>query len=146
MSRNCRQIGIDQSGILFLSCTSTPYVSLDAHRSPSSTRHPKSIWKVSRPDECHTFCIAETDNTVDIDGNYWTITNENSPDLGTRGERMGFFQRPVNPTDPWHGFPVGGSRMAMKFRRPPPDTVVENWYQTGRISYTTYTRILTRRM
>lgn len=59
---------------------------------------------------------------------------------------MAFFDSPVNVIDPWHGFPVGGSRRAMKFRRPPPDHVVEKWYQTGRISFTAYTHILTRRM
>jgi hypothetical protein len=57
---------------------------------------------------------------------------------------MAFFSNPVNATDPWHGFPVG-RRRGLKFHGSPPDDLVRQWHQEKRITYTTCTRIVTRR-
>jgi hypothetical protein len=145
MDRKCERMRADASGVLFKSCSDTAYLSLDAHRSAGPTKHPKSLWAISRPEECHVFCDAEVRHWLDAGGDYWAVTRDDSLPFGTRGERMAFFSSPTNNSDPWHGFPVGGRR-GMKFRSPPPDELVERWHKEGLISYTTYTRILTRRL
>jgi len=141
----CRQKEVDSSGIVYTSCAETLYLSLNYHRGGSSTTHPKSIWEISRPDECHVFCTAESESWADQNGDLWAVARDGEPHYGTRRERMAFFDAPVNQSDPWHGFPVGGRR-GLPLRRTPPDAVVQRWWESKRISYTTYNRILTRRM
>ena len=145
VEKRCERIGAHPAGILFSSCAQTSYLSMDVHRGASSTKHPKSVWAIDRPDECHTFCTAEAGGWTDQLGHYWNVAREGESDFGTRGERLAFFSSPSNVNDPWHGFPVGGRR-GMKFRSPPPDDLVEKWYKESRITYVTYTRIITRRV
>jgi hypothetical protein len=72
------------------------------------------------------------------------VAKDGEPAFGTLGERLAFFDAPVNERDPWHGFPVGGKH-GMEFRGYPPDDVVEDWHKLALISFTTFTRIVTRR-
>lgn len=143
-SRTCRRTAVASDGVLFDSCQQTSYKSVNYHRATATTKHPKSQWNVSRDDECHTFCRAEAESWKDAKGNYWAVAEAGDPDLGTRGERVAFFDAPRNPRDPWHGFPVGTKRGALAFT-PPPDDLVLKWHTSGFISYTEQQRILTRR-
>lgn len=145
VERRCKRIRTDTAGILFSSCGQTSYLSMDVHRAMSATRHQKSVWAITRPDECHVFCVAEGANWLGTDGNCWAISPDGEVSFGTRGERMAFFWSPANATDPWHGFPVGGRR-GMRFKKSPPDELVEQWHKEGLISYTTFSRIVTRRV
>jgi hypothetical protein len=144
-ARNCRQTTVESNGIMFLSCKGSKYISLNYHRSASRTRYPKSIWKISRPDECHTLCEAEIGNWQDKHGNYWSISRDGQIELGTRGERVAFFDSPQNKTDPWHGYPVG-SRRGLPIQRRPPDDLLKAWHDSNWISFTTYSRLITGRL
>jgi hypothetical protein len=143
--RSCHQVAVTADGITFLSCKANLYISLNIHRSATSTKHDKSIWDVSRPDECHTFCNAELGGWIDSEGDYWSISKDGATVLGTRGERVAFFDSPVNQTDPWHGYPVGGRRGLPTVRRPP-DDIIRLWFETGWISYVTYSRLMGGRL
>lgn len=143
--RKCKYVKQTGDGTLFESCSNTSYNSIFKHRSASGTKHDASIWSISVPDECHTFCVAEVNNWVDKNGNLWSVAEKDSPPYGTRGEILAFFWSPGSNPDPWHGYPVGGGK-GLKNRRYPPDDVVEEWGSSGRISFTRQTRILTRRL
>jgi hypothetical protein len=146
VDRRFKQVGKNPAGVLFASCAETSYLSLDAHRASSSTRHQKSIWSIKRADECHVFCVAESGRWSDPSGHYWSVASDGEPAYGTRGERMAFFSKPVNVADPWHGFPFG-MRRGLAFHRSPPSDLVDQWYHKDkRITYTTYMRIVTRRI
>jgi hypothetical protein len=123
-------------GVLFESCDNSAYKSLDVHRSESRTRHPKSIWnkKLSRPDECHTFCEAKLREWRDEHGDCWAVAKDGEMDFGTHEERVAFFWEPKNDRDPWHGFPVAGRR-GLTFTRKLPDELIEQWFESGLISF-----------
>lgn len=141
--RNCRQIGVGQTGVEFVACDESKYMSLHVHRSKTGTRHKKSIWNegLSRGDECHTFCEAHIQKWHDKEGDCWSVADEGAIPFGTRDERIAFFWAPRNDADPWHGFPVrhGGE---LPFRRKPPDELIEQWHKSGRINYTRYSQLL----
>ena len=143
--RTCVQEGVSNSGVTFRSCNGAQYLSVNYHRSPSDTTYQKSIWKIPRHDECHFFCIGNISCWIDSGGNRWSISKDAGVVMGTRGERVAFYQQPVNQTDPWHGFPVGGKR-ALPMRRRPPDTLLRQWRESGWISAVTYDRLLGGRL
>jgi hypothetical protein len=138
--RRCRQGNRNKDGLEFTACEGTPYLSLDAHQSFSGTKHPKSIWNLTRPDECHTFCQARLQGWKDARGNYWAVARDEDKDFGYRSERMAYFPVPANETDTWHGFPVG-RKNGLQFRRQPPPDLVQRWRDEGRISRVTRARI-----
>ena len=140
--RRCRQGNISNDGLEFTACEGTPYLSLDYHQPFSQLRHVKSIWLLSRVDECHAFCEARLSHWSDQAGNYWTVTKDGDKRLlGDRGERMAFFPAPSDETDTWHGFPVGGGKDALPFKQRPPADLVQRWTQEQRISRVNRARI-----
>jgi hypothetical protein len=143
--RVCTQESVSSSGITFRSCNGTEYISLNYHRSPSGTTYKKSIWDIPRPDECHFFCIGSILLWKDDGGNCWAIGKDAEVVMGTLGERLAFFPRPTNQTDPWHGFPVGGRR-ALPVHRRPPDGLLRQWLESKWITKTTYDRLLGGRL
>jgi|SwirhisoilCB2_FD_contig_61_10275224_length_763_multi_3_in_0_out_0_1 hypothetical protein len=143
--RRCQQGNRNSDGLEFTACEGTPYLSLDAHRSLSGTRHLKSIWNLSRPDECHVFCAARLGKWADAVGNYWAVAKDGEGNFGDSRERMAFFPVPTNVTDRWHGFPVGRKRGLLFWRDPPAD-LVQRWTAQGRISRVTRARIIQRKL
>jgi len=143
--RRCRPGKKNKDGLPFVACEGTPYLSLDYHQSSSGTRHQKSIWSLTRPDECHTFCESRLNAWADSDGNYWSVAAEKSEDFGTRGQRMAFFPVPTNETDTWHGYPIGRKNEQSDPHDPPTD-LVQLWRDQGRISRMTRARIIQRQL
>ncbi len=82
---------------------------------------------------------------MDLDGNCWYTSRDAEVELGTRGERVAFFDAPVNETDPWHGYPIGG-RQGLPSSHRPPDVVIQNWYDSNWISYTIFLRLMSGRL
>jgi hypothetical protein len=143
--RTCRRTGVTSDGISFISCNGSRVLSLNYHHSASGTSHPKSIWLVSRLEECHLFCEAEKFGWSDLNGNYWAVSEDAEIQLGSRGERIAFFSKPQNDGEAFHGFPVGGRRGLPTIRKPP-DAILDLWLETERISYTTYARLMEGRL
>ena len=141
MERRCARVSADDSGIMFSSCGGSPYISLNTHRTKGGTKHPKSLWNRTRPDECHVYCTAENRDWTDKStGNRWATATRSEESMGTRGERLAFFYKPSFEHGPWHGFPVGGPNGLKQYGRPP-DYIVQSWYDEGLITYATYARI-----
>lgn len=143
--RTCERARVDTDGISYISCSETSYLSLNYHRSQTSTKHEKACWDVPREDECHCFCESEIHQWVDPKGNLWYVSDGGSVILGKDGERLAFFDEPENDGDPWHGFPVSGRRGGAKRLRPP-QSVLDKWLSSSRISKVMYDRIMTGRI
>lgn len=105
-SRSCtfqRQAGQEY---YYLSCHGDSYHCKADHRVRSKN---KSVWRTSRPDECHAFCGAVADpNATDTAAERWFISTTEA--IGMDGERLARFLGPDVPGATWHGFPVGGRR------------------------------------
>ncbi len=144
MAKNCHRVQASGSDVEYESCYGTPYLSLGYHRTPASTAHPKSLWVISRPDECHTFCTSERHDWVNDDAR-WSVSKDAQRKIGAGGERLAYFPSRSNDHDPWHGYPVSGKRSA-PHRRRPPDAIVQQWYAQGWISFTTHERLLGGRL
>lgn len=102
-----------------------------AHHRGSSRQGTKSKWAIDRPSECHTFCSAEDLGSNDR-GGLWYVSQGATRVLGTANERLAFFQGSSNPTVPWHGYPVGASSPG-RSTHIPPDGVISQWREAGRI-------------
>jgi hypothetical protein len=60
-------------------------------------------------------------------GQMWSLKSDRS-DVGTEKQQFGFFQRPVNEDDYWHGFPIipySKSRYNLS------ETLLERWVNEG---------------
>ena len=119
------------------------YVSLYAHR---GDRPQKSTWlrEVPPPTEYDIFCWADTGDWRDDSGHYWGIRDGGRAALGCRGERLAKFPCCLNPSDPWHGYPV--SPLEDGERAAPPGDFVERWRIAGIINRTIRRRILSRKI
>ncbi|MGH9198401.1 MAG: hypothetical protein ACRD1T_22040 [Acidimicrobiia bacterium] len=126
MQTRCTKKGVDSSGVHYLSCSGTLYLSLNYHRGSGKGRPGKSLWAIARNDECHTFSEAEIGKWSDEQGDYWAVSLDAKVELGKNGERLAFFDAPINIVDPWHGYPVSGRRGSPIHRRPP-DALVGRW-------------------
>ena len=140
MGTQCAQVRVETHGILFSSCRSVSYLSINYHQSTTGTSNPKAIWAITRKQECDTFCESEVAQWIDASGNLWYISPDAQAILGTSKERMAFFDSPVNANDPWHGYPVS-SRRGFGHAKPP-HALLDSWLKNGRISKVTYDRIM----
>lgn len=116
-------------GTLFLRDKCKHYLSYNKHRPLSSSKssingYPPSRWKLSRDDEYGVFLNADNYNWNDPDGHYWGILMYFAI-LGTRGEKIAFFRKPINSADPWHGYPI--SPVMNKDDAPPHESVIYIW-------------------
>jgi hypothetical protein len=139
--RTCSRITAENNAISFLSCKGRAYLSLDYHRAASGTTYTKAVWIISREDERHAFCEAEEHGWCDSSGNYWSVSKDAEVVFGGLGERVAFFPKPQNETDPVHGYPVGWFRGLPSPRKPSND-IIELWYATERISWVIYSRLM----
>ena len=78
------------------------YLSIEKHQRHANNMHAK--WE-SIPIERQTFDAADYGNHSRTDGELWGVL-QNYERVGVDGEQFGFFGRPRNATDAWHGFPV----------------------------------------
>ncbi|MDQ1858301.1 hypothetical protein SAMN05421856_105116 [Chryseobacterium taichungense] len=91
------------------------YISIEKHQSTARNKYAK--W-ISINVERDLFDYADYGNFTKIENNpidiEWTCTSSNNMwsllpnknSVGQDNEQFGFFQRPVNDNDDWHGFPV----------------------------------------
>ncbi|GER88959.1 hypothetical protein KDW_31210 [Dictyobacter vulcani] len=107
------------------------YLSLNYHRSRTSTGGKKSLWdpNISRDTEYNIFCTADKKNWQDNKGDYWGIHNQAKTSLGTENEIICKFPHPTNQQDPWHGYPLHTYSA-----RPSDDFVRKFWADTNEIS------------
>jgi len=130
MTQSCRHHGQLGSKHFFLACDgSTSYLCHPKHRDGSRN----SQWNVSMPDECHIFCQSQTLNSFDNQRpGYWYVSVGARDVIGTKKQRLAFFEQPVNATDAWHGYPVGGTHNSGDPHYPPTD-IINDWYMADRI-------------
>ena len=103
----------------------------------------KSLWtnNISRVQEYELFSKADDNNWVTSNGptaDYWGILDKGDTELGTEGEWLCKFERPINGPDPWHGYPVGENTKGIT----PGKYLVEFWFQSGVIDKSIRNRIL----
>lgn len=127
----CRFVEVKNVEHHYKSCQDIRYLCHPHHRSPSF-QGKKSQWKLVRSDECHTFCKAVTLGTSEPSGGLWYISGGGKDILGEAQERMAYFESPPNNQEPWHGYPVGGTRKRAAAHRPPSE-VVKRWQESARI-------------
>jgi hypothetical protein len=118
------------------------YHGVKAKKSKDKTRwnHPAYI-------EYHVFNIAdEHDGSVGEDGivdrrwvnddgeGLYSLVDDCKEILGKDNEeRFAYFRNPMNPTDPWHGYPIDSSKIG--------DELIEYWHKKKVISDSTYLRL-----
>jgi hypothetical protein len=94
-------------------------------------RHPhKSTWlqSVTEQQESDFYEEAETQGWQADDEHWWT-SRDCSVDLGTAGQRLAFFPKPTNATDPSHGYPVTTYR-SRDYKVP--EDVISRWEEGDR--------------
>lgn len=108
------------------------YISIQKHHHTSRNKY-GSKW-ISFEIEKDTFDSADYGNFrknqvgnswEDLEGNLWGFLL-NIENVGTKGEIFGFFDKPRNITDRWHGYPI------FPFApRSIPNNLVERWINEG---------------
>jgi hypothetical protein len=138
-TRTCafeRQVGPEH---YYFSCAGDSYHCKADHRARSND---KSAWKVSRPEECHTFCNSESDpESTDPASERWFISPID--EIGTNGEHLARFLPPDVSGATWHGFPVGGRRRRAK-EAFPSEELATKWRVEERIDRAIESKIIRR--
>jgi len=128
----CAVSKVDGPAVTYSTCDGYHYLCHPHHRDPGR-RVMKSQWAIERKEECTTFCETRRMASQDDPAGVWYIGQDAYVVIGQDQERMAFFREPVNPNDPWHGYPVGGTR-ARGRKRMPPDSLILSWLKTGHVS------------
>lgn len=127
---------ITPSGILFtVSKSGKNYLCMHKHRGHGSPLH-KTCWNIPEIEEFNIFCDSDNYSWNDSKGDYWGVKKDGSS-IGNGDERVAKFPKPVNPIDPWHGYPVMTGRKNDK----PSLKIIDNWLKIKYID-----RILARRI
>jgi hypothetical protein len=113
------------------------YISIAKHQSTAINKHSK--W-VSINMERDLFDYADYGNFQKLDntnlswicqvGNMWSLCQDRSS-VGTQQQQFGYFQKPANVHDEWHGFPV---IPFSKKRYNLSDNLLERWINEGIIN------------
>ena len=105
------------------------------HARSASHNIDKSRWKISKLGEYYVFRIADEIVWYDtLCNGLFTILEDGKEILGSEGERLGFFPKPMNDVDAWHGYPVCSDTIS--------DALIERWYDEKVISTSTRSRLL----
>lgn len=133
MKRTCHYVRSNGTAQYYLACDENEYLCHPHHRMPSKAST-KSQWAISRPEECHTYCQASLPTpSGDGSGGLWYISVGAERVLGTKGERLAYFEIPGDgEAVPRHGYPVGPNRRGTPHR--PDPVLVESWQRSGRIA------------
>lgn len=96
----------------------------------------KKLWSIPQNGQYYVFNYGDMNNWMDnIARGIVSFLNGCNEILGKNGQRLAFFPTPANPTDPWHGYPIGSDEIE-------DDNLVESWCQNGFITLTVKQRIL----
>lgn len=102
------------------------YLCSSRHRDP---RHPdKSTWlqTIGEQDESE-FYEASEDALWSADGIHWWTSKDSALELGTKRQKLAYFPKPTNRTDPAHGYPVTTYRNK---DYTVPESIIQKW-ETG---------------
>jgi hypothetical protein len=123
------------SGVTFGPNTSGKlYLSDYRHRGNGDARY-KSFWLATIPasTEFEIFCVSDTKNLLDEDGNLFGCLDDGETEIGTKGEVLCKFWNPHNQVNPWHGHRVSPSlRSADEIKIP----TVQQWIDSQSITRT----------
>jgi len=107
------------------------YKAVSYHNRKSLKRSTKSRWAITEGQQYEVFRIADEAkpdpwHCVTANGHF-SVVDKCREVLGTNEERLGFFQKPANVADPWHGYPVHSSN-----KKPSP-ALLDAWIKVGAI-------------
>ncbi|MDE7418968.1 MAG: hypothetical protein K2N35_02030 [Muribaculaceae bacterium] len=92
------------------------YMPNPVHNPTAAKRPDKTRWIISEP---HQFCVfeeADLSKRLTEDGLLGLhIVNCKLEILGDEGEKIGFFPKPQNEDEPWHGYPERMRRLGDSF-------------------------------
>ena len=111
-----------------------PYHSFKAKPRPNKTR-----WKINASGEYEVFRQACDGNWIDENEALLSQHEGCECELGKNGERLAFFPKTKNVSDPWHGYPIPSTLIK-------DNIVFDLWFKQERISEATYKRLLRRKL
>lgn len=126
------------------------YLSIEKHQPNSKNSHAK--W-VSQDREIEVFDAAdygaflkeEGHESWEVDGNLWGFMKEQGDVLtvGTESQQFGFFPKPQNETDDWHGYPIMPNAKGNQIKKYNIDkSLLERWVQDGHLTQQQVTIII----
>lgn len=96
----------------------------------------KTRWTIPQHGQYYVFNYADERDWLDeLARGLFSFCNKCNDVLGENGERLAFFPKPTNESDPWHGYPVFSEEIQDK-------ELVEKWNEAGEIDVTTKQRLL----
>jgi hypothetical protein len=124
------------------------YLSIGKHQSNANEKHSRWISIIIERDlfdfaDYGNFEKNEGNNLswVCQTGNMWSL-NQDRSSVGTMNQQFGFFQKPTNPNDEWHGYPVipfSKSRLHIS------ETLLERWVNEGVLNIEDVPNIMNKR-
>ncbi len=102
------------------------YLCASRHR---DWKHPdKSTWLQSIVEQDESDFYEASENAGwNVDGVHWWTSKDSTLKLGTANQRLAFFPKPTNTTDPAHGYPVTTYRNK---DYTVPESIIQKW-ETG---------------
>lgn len=117
------------------------YMPMSYHNPTAAKRSDKTRWCLTQSEQYEVFELADTPSGErpcwmnDDDSGLYGMLDKCEMVLGKdNGERLAFFPKPQNDSDPWHGYPVDSSDLG--------DNLIEYWLKKDLISKTTYVHLI----
>jgi hypothetical protein len=107
------------------------------HNRSAIVNRNKNKWVLKENEQFEVFRISdESDWLCKSNKGLFSILNNGEIKLGENEERLSFFKKPVNVTDPWHGFPVNSGEYE------PSTELVDKWLKDKIIDDRIHIKIL----
>ena len=116
------------------------YQPMPYHNPNAQKRYDKSRWILNQGEQYEVFEVADTPTPIrknwmnDDETGLYGMLADCSVVLGKdEEERLAFFPKPQNDSDPWHGYPTDSSDLG--------ENLIEYWHDNQLISDITYVRL-----
>ena len=107
------------------------------HSRTASPNFHKSKWCIREPQQFYIFKIADESEWIcNSNSCLFSIINDCQVIIGTENERIAKFPKPLNTTDPWHGFPTNSTKDIIS------ENLLDKWEEKDVISPSTRRRIV----
>lgn len=113
------------------------YIPVSYHNKTAAPRKDKTTWILKKNEQFEAFKVSDEKKWFCQKKNgLFSILDGGNVIMGSNEERLSFFPNPVNPGDPFHGFPISSGEYELSI------SLVDQWLNDNIIDVRLHIKIL----